>query len=159
MNALVAGVGNIFLGDDAFGPEVVREVAKCRLPSGVRVEDFGIRSLHLAYELLEPLDLLVLVDAVARGGPPGSLYLIEPEAEGEVVAADPHGMDLLTVFSLVRGMGGALPRTLLVGCQPADLSEGMGLSLPVRAAVKTAVEWTVELLWKEFEKGREAAVK
>lgn len=159
MNALVAGVGNIFLGDDAFGPEVVREVVARGLPAGARVEDFGIRGLHLAYELLEPLDLLVLVDAVSRGGAPGTLYLIEPEAGEDLGAADPHGMDLASVFALVRGMGGTLPRTLLVGCQPADLSERMGLSPPVRAAVKEAADWTLELIWKEAARGREASAK
>lgn len=153
MKALIAGVGNIFLGDDAFGPEVVRELRGRSLPEGARVEDFGIRGLHLAYELLEPLDLLVLVDAVSRSGEPGTLYLIEPEAVGSIAAADPHGMDLSSVFSLVRGMGGALPRTFLIGCQPKELSEGMGLSPPVRAAVETAANWTCDLVWKEFGRG------
>ena len=101
MNALVAGVGNIFRGDDGFGPAVIRRLAERSLPSGTRVEDFGIRGIHLAYELLEPIDLLVLVDAIGRDGEPGALYLIEPDAEAEFAAGDPHGMDLPSVFALV----------------------------------------------------------
>jgi len=149
MTALVAGVGNVFLADDGFGPEVVRHLAGRPFPAGTRVEDFGIRGIHLAYELLEPLDLLVVVDAVSRGGEPGTLYLIEAETEGEIASAGLHGMDLPSVFGFARSLGGRVPRTYVVGCQPADLSERMGLSPAVRAAVETAAGWICELLWKE----------
>lgn len=153
MNTLIAGVGNIFLADDGFGPEVVRKVAGRSLPAGTRVEDFGIRGVHLAYELLEGVDLLVIADAVSKGGEPGTLYLIEAETEGELASGDLHGMDLPSVFAMVRGMGGTMPRTYVVGCQPADLSERMGLSPLVSASLDAAVGWICELVWKEC--GRE----
>lgn len=157
MNTLIAGVGNIFLADDGFGPEVVREVAKRSLPRGTRVEDFGIRGLHLAYELLEGVDLLVIADAVSRGGEPGTLYLIEAETEGEFSAGGLHGMDLPSVFAMVRGMGGTMPRTYVVGCQPADLLERMGLSPQVHASLDAAAGWICELVWKESGRGSLAA--
>ncbi|MFO7156842.1 MAG: hydrogenase maturation protease [Pseudomonadota bacterium] len=149
MSVLVAGVGNVFRGDDGFGPEVVRKLSGRVLPAGTRVEDFGIRGIHLAYELLEPIDLLIVVDAVSRDGKPGTLYLIEAETEGEIASAGLHGMDLPSVFAFVRGMGGRVPRTYVVGCQPADLSERMGLSPAVRAAVEPATSWVCEIAWKE----------
>ncbi|MGH7848434.1 MAG: hydrogenase maturation protease, partial [Candidatus Binatia bacterium] len=71
---LVAGIGNIFLGDDGFGVEVARELAKRKLPESVRVVDFGIRGFDLAYALLDGYDLTILVDAAPRGGLPGTLY-------------------------------------------------------------------------------------
>lgn len=153
MRTLIAGVGNIFLGDDGFGPAVVQKLSGCSLPPGTKVEDFGIRGLHLAYELLEAWDLLLLVDAVDRKGPPGALYLIEPETEAELFAGGAvHGMDLPSVFALVRGMGGDLPRTLLVGCQPECLSERMGLGARVEAAVEKAAAWSLELVWEQADR-------
>lgn len=151
MKALVAGVGNVFLGDDGFGPAVIRRLHGRSFPPGTRVEDFGIRGIHLAYELLEPLDLLVIVDAVGRGDKPGALFLIEAEtATGLALGAgDPHGMDLSAVFALVRGMGGTMPPTYVVGCQPEDLSERMGLSPKVAAAVDRAADWVEEIVWQK----------
>ena len=79
---LVAGIGNIFLADDGFGVEVAQRLRRPALPDGVRVEDFGIRGVHLAYELLDGYDALVLVDAVPMGEPPGTVAVIEPELAG-----------------------------------------------------------------------------
>lgn len=150
---LVAGVGNIFLGDDAFGVEVAQRLAHMDLPDGVRVEDFGIRGMHLAYELLEGYDQAILVDAAPRGGTPGDLYVIEPEAReasvpspspGEVVY-DAHGMEPGSVLSMLETLGGEA-RVLVVGCEPADTSERMGLSEPVAAAVERAIPMIVRLL-------------
>lgn len=137
---LVAGIGNIFLGDDGFGPEVVR-----RLPqhpeSAVRVVDYGIRSLHLAYDLLDPWDALVLIDAVPNRGTPGSLVVFH--AESEVTSAaqlDAHAMNPDAVFAGVRALGGTVPPTVVVGCQVESVAEGIGLSGPVAAAVDVAVD-------------------
>ncbi|ELS50908.1 hydrogenase maturation protease [Streptomyces viridochromogenes] len=143
---LVAGVGNIFLADDAFGPEVIRALDRCPLPSEVRVRDFGIRGLDLAYELLDGCTTAVLVDAAPRGHRPGTLSLIEPDPP-EATAAPPeaHGMDPAKVLALAAHLGdGPLPRVLVLACEPqvlprADEDIAPGLSTPVREAVGRAV--------------------
>lgn len=153
---LVAGVGNIFLGDDGFGVEVVRRLAREPLPPPVKVVDFGIRSLHLAYALLEPIDLLLVVDTVLRDGPPGSLYLLEVNAAvGGPAALDgrsagPHGTDLASALAAAGAMGARLPRMLLVGCQPARLDEEMGLSPEVERAVEPALAMVRSILEQEL---------
>src|SRR5690242_10632753 len=126
--ALVAGVGNLFLGDDAFGIEVCRRLAAERLPPGARLFEAGIRTLHLAYELLEEVDLLVLIDAVDRGLPAGTLLLVEPAVEDlqPMAASGTHGMDVSAVFSTVRVLGGRLPRTRIVACQAECTDEVLG---------------------------------
>jgi hydrogenase maturation protease len=142
---LVAGIGNIFLGDDAFGVEVVRELSQRQIPPGVRVVDFGIRGLDLAYALMDGYDRVILVDAVPRGATPGTVYVIEPDVgNGEQTQlAETHGMDPVKVLRLVQSMGGRLPPLKLVGCEPAtfgtDEDPALGLSDPVQAAVPEAV--------------------
>ncbi|MDT0433659.1 MULTISPECIES: hydrogenase maturation protease [Streptomyces] len=139
---LVAGIGNLFLGDDGFGPEVVRRLAADGepLPGGVRVVDYGIRGMHLAYDLLDGYDALVLVDACAGGGVPGELTLLQVGVDdlgtGEF---DAHGMNPVAVLANLAKLGGTLPLTHLVGCTPADVGEGIGLSEAVAAAVPPAV--------------------
>jgi hydrogenase maturation protease len=164
VSALVAGVGNVFLGDDGFGVEVARRLAVAA-PAGVEVGDYGIRGIHLAFRLLDPPDVLVLVDAVARGGPPGTLYVLEPDlaaalagrAEGD--AADAHGMDLPAVFAAVQSMGGALPCVVrVVGCEPGDVGERMGLTAAVAAAVEPAAALVRSLLERELAATAGAAV-
>jgi hydrogenase maturation protease len=151
MNAsrvLVAGVGNIFLGDDAFGVEVVQRLARRDLPDGVRVVDFGIRMLDLTYALLDGYEAVVLVDAVPRGGTPGTLYVLEPEvdatggAEAGCLLVEGHGMNPVKVLRLAASMGGAVGRMLVVGCEPTPADDGEmqnDMSPPVRAAVDEAV--------------------
>jgi hydrogenase maturation protease len=148
---LVACIGNIFLGDDGFGVEVARRLAGRPLPEGVRVVDYGIRGLDLAYALLDGSEVTIFVDATPRGGTPGTIYVIEPDLD-EVLNAEAmveaHGMNPMNVLRLVVSMGGTLERILLVGCEPATLGgeEGaMGLSEPVLAAVDEAVA-TIESL-------------
>jgi len=142
---LVAGVGNIFRGDDAFGVEVVRRLAGRAMPPGVSVIDFGIRGHDLAYAILDGYDGVILVDATHRGGPPGTLYALEltPDELEQPGSVGTHGVDLPSVFRLVLAMGGAFPRLTLVGCEPAELGsddEGaMGLSELVQAVVELAV--------------------
>lgn len=141
---LIAGIGNIFLGDDAFGVEVAQRLARRALPDEVRVIDFGIRGLDLTYALLDGYETVILVDAVPRGGAPGTLYVMEP-ARGEAGRASiaTHGMDPVQVLRLAEAMGGKVERLLLVGCEPAaaDDYEDMrtGLSASVRAAVAEAI--------------------
>ncbi|MFD3678146.1 hydrogenase maturation protease [Streptomyces sp. NPDC058613] len=152
---LVAGIGNVFLGDDGFGVETVRALSAHPLPDGVEVVDFGVRGVHLAYQLLDGYDTLVLVDAAARGGAPGTLYLIEPDGAAPVepggAALDGHHMSPDTVLALLgtlcAGTGSTPPRrTLVVGCEPVTTEEGIGLSGPVAAAVPQAVRMLLDLL-------------
>ncbi len=147
-SVLVAGIGNIFLGDDAFGCEVVRRLAGRVWPEGVRVVDFGIRGFDLAYALLDGYDVTIFVDATPRGGEPGTLYTIEPDldelndAGPQALMVETHGMNPMKVLSMVKTMGGEFRRILLVGCEPQTFGpeEGhMGLSEPVEAAVGKAV--------------------
>jgi hydrogenase maturation protease len=157
---LVAGVGNVFFGDDGFGVEVSRRLSAEPLPPGVEVADFGIRGLHLAYRLLEPLRALVIVDAVPRGGPAGTLYVLEPDADGDPEEApDAHGMSLPAVFAAVRALGGALPRTRIVGCEPASVEERMGLSAAVEAAVRPAMRIVREVLEREVTSAAPGAAR
>jgi hydrogenase maturation protease len=144
---LVAGIGNIFLGDDAFGCEVVKRLSERSWPDNVRVVDFGIRGFDLAYALLDGYDVTIFVDATPRGDEPGTLYTIEPElkeiesidAAGGMV--DAHSMNPMKVLSMVKSMGGQFKKILLVGCEPGTFGpeEGqMGLSERVEAAVEPA---------------------
>ena len=150
---LVAGIGNVFATDDGFGSEVARRLTGRPSPDGVRVVDYGVRGLHLAYDLLDPWDALVLVDAVPDRGSVGRVAVLEIGAEHVRTGAqvDAHGMDPATVLATLTALGGQLPaRTLLVGCQVADTGDGLGLSAPVAAAVAEAVDVVDALLADEL---------
>lgn len=156
---LVAGIGNIFLGDDGFGVEVVRQLAGRELPEGVEVKDFGVRGLDLAYALQDDYEVVIFVDATPRGDKPGTVYLIEPEIEedGEVML-DAHGMDPVKVIKLSRVLGAKPTRTLVVGCEPQTVVSGdnyedvlVELSEPVRAAVEEAVKLVGSLVKETSE--------
>jgi hydrogenase maturation protease len=134
---LIAGIGNIFFGDDGFGPEVARALAADPIP-GATIQDYGIRSLHLAYELVSGYDRAFLIDAVSRDGPPGTLYVIEPEATAANTTPDAHRMDLENVLAFVRTIGGEPAPITLVGCQPFSMDPQIGLTPPVREAVHAA---------------------
>jgi len=134
---LVAGVGNIFFGDDGFGPEVARTLQR-EPPKTAKVEDFGIRGLHLAYELLAGYERAILIDAVPRGETPGTLYVIQPEDEIAGGPPDAHRMDVQNVFAYVRVLGGEPPAVTIVGCEPMTTEAGMDLSEPVRRSVDLA---------------------
>lgn len=146
---LVAGIGNIFMGDDAFGVEVARRLAEREWPAGVRVVDFGIRGFDLAYALQDGYETTILIDAYPCGDAPGTLYVVEPDVaslgpeQADSGVVDAHGMDPVKILRLAASMGGPLKRMLLVGCEPATLGpeEGlMGLSEPVRGALPEAVK-------------------
>jgi hydrogenase maturation protease len=154
MTTMVAGIGNIFLGDDAFGVELARRLTAETLPDGVRVADYGIRGMHLAYDLLEMApDTTILLDAVSRGGEPGTLYVLEigsGDVPGiEPSAVDAHGMTPDAVLALLDNLGGSAGRTLLVGCEPVSTEENIGLSTTVTAAVDRAVRVVLDLLTDE----------
>ena len=154
---LVAGVGNVFFGDDGFGVEVARRLGERPQPDGVDVVDFGIRGLDLTYALLAGYDAAILVDALPRGGAPGTLYVIEPEVEpADAPSIETHGMDPMKVLKLAAAMGGRLPLLRVVGCEPAPRSEAaemtMGLSPAVAVAAADAVR-LVEALVAELREG------
>jgi hydrogenase maturation protease len=149
---LVAGIGNIFLGDDAFGSEVARCMLQRRLPGDVVVKDFGIRTVDLLYSLMKNYDRVIIVDAAPRGGEPGSIYLIEPdekaltrrEAPGEDLSLDPHSMNPMRVLALARSMGAEIKNVRIVGCEPETPllsdSDTIGLSPRVSGAIPKAIE-------------------
>jgi hydrogenase maturation protease len=154
---LVAGVGNVFLGDDGFGVAVVQRLLEGPpLSERVDVADYGIRGVHLAYDLLDGRhEALVLVDALPLREPPGTLavlavdvddpgWTLRPSDALEAPAADGHGMDPESVLRLLRSLGGRVDRVVVVGCQPAAIEERMGLSAPVEAAVAEAVRVVAE---------------
>jgi hydrogenase maturation protease len=144
---LIAGIGNIFLGDDAFGIEVVKRFANRALPDGIRVIDYGIRGFDLTYALIDGADFTILVDACPRGGVAGDLYIVEPDlaslGDAEALAAgDAHGMNPMNVIRVAQAMGGPLKKILLLGCEPETFGpeEGkMGLSESVASAVERAI--------------------
>lgn len=158
---LVAGIGNVFMGDDAFGCEVARRLAERGLPTQVRVVDFGIRGFDLAYSLLDGYDLTILVDAMPRGGPPGTLYAIDPGVDrwdglaGDTQTIDMHGMNPAKVLALVKSMGGDLRRMVVVGCEPSELNpddeERLGLSAPVSASVDEAVSMIETIIQRALQ--------
>ncbi|HEX3565565.1 MAG TPA: hydrogenase maturation protease [Acidimicrobiales bacterium] len=151
---LCAGIGNIFFSDDGFGVEVANRLSRLPVPDCVRVEDYGIRGVHLAYELCNGYDALVLIDAMPMGDePPGTVVILEPDAppssadDDEIAPImDAHTMSPLVVLTTLANLGGSVDRILVVGCQPATIEEGMGLSEPVSAAVDRAVEMVSDLL-------------
>ena len=139
---LVAGIGNVFHSDDGFGSEVARRLAGLTWPAGVKVVDYGIRGLHLAFDLLVGWDALVLVDALPDRGQVGAVTVLTIGADdvGPGAAVDAHGMDPATVLAALARLGGRLPpATILVGCQVAETGDGMGLTPAVDAAVDDAV--------------------
>jgi hydrogenase maturation protease len=150
---LVAGIGNVFRTDDGFGSEVARRLSGTSWPAGVRVVDYGIRGLHLAYDLLDPWDVLVLVDALPARGEAGAVVVLEigEEHVGDRAAVDAHAMDPATVLAGLTALGGRLPpRALLVGCQISETGDGMGLTSAVAAAVDEGVRVVRSVVGREL---------
>jgi hydrogenase maturation protease len=149
---LVAGIGNIFLGDDGFGSEVVRNAEVDQDDPSVRVIDYGIRGMHLAYDLLEDWDTLVLVDAVPSRGSPGTLHVFQADHEDDreqgsaAAGLDGHSMDPAAVFASLRALGGSPPYTVVIGCEAGSVEEGIGLTEPVAKAVPRAARAVEEIV-------------
>lgn len=154
---LVGGIGNIFLGDDAFGVEVAQRLMRKNWPENVKIVDFGIRGIDLTYALLESWEAVILIDAAPRGGSPGTLYLIEPDAAEIAAASEPtagdllmdaHSMDPVKVLRLARSMGGNVQRMLLVACEPTAIAEEMEMEISpaVRSAIPEAVAMVESLI-------------
>ena len=167
--SLVAGVGNIFLGDDAFGSEVARRLLRRPWPPNVRVEDFGIRGFDLTFALSDGYDAVILIDATPRGGAPGTLYTIQPDlselklAAPESAAVETHGMNPMRVLAVAHGMGAEFQRIVVIGCEPSpetidpDGPGEMGLSEPVRMVVDEAVRMVEKLVAGFAVEGSEIA--
>ena len=152
---LVAGIGNIFLGDDGFGVEVVKRLSTCEFPAAVKVVDFGIRGFDLAYALQDGYETTILVDAYPHGQPAGTVSLVEPDLsqldESQQAVVETHGMNPLAVLRMATAMNGKLKKVLLVGCEPATFGgeEGrMGLSSAVEGAVDEAVSLVASVVNK-----------
>ncbi len=163
---LIAGVGNIFLGDDGFGVEVAKRLAQREQPKNIEVVDFGIRGMDLAYDALqEDYEAVIFVDVIPRGEQPGTVYLVEPEIEDDgEVTLDTHGMDPVKVIKLARALGAPPTRTLVVGCEPETVVSGedyddmlMELSEPVLAAVEEAVKLVESVVEEIGERSRHGA--
>ncbi|AGB22881.1 hydrogenase maturation protease [Mycobacterium sp. JS623] len=138
---LVAGIGNIFLGDDGFGPEVMRHVPQRLAGPRIQLVDYGIRGMHLAYDLLDGCEALVLVDAIPSRGSPGTVHIFEADLESLTAASglDAHAMDPGAVFASLNALGGTPPYTVVIGCEAANVDEGIGLSAEVATAIPAAV--------------------
>jgi hydrogenase maturation protease len=153
MRVLIAGVGNVLFGDDGFGLAVIERLASNRLPSGVRLMSAGVRGFDLASALLDGYDGAILVDAMSRGGSPGTLYVLEPDASraraegGLSLDVDAHAFEPGRALGLARAAGSKLSWVRVVGCEPSPLTEmSMTLSPPVEAAVETAAVLVTELI-------------
>ena len=162
---LIAGIGNIFMGDDGFGCEVAQRLSRCKLPEHVDVVDFGIRVRDLSYTLTDGYDCAILIDTVQRGGTPGTVYVIEPDLSDSGCESEPgehpiaaHDMDLTSILRFVASLGKRGPRVLLVGCEPEYLggdSGYIGLCAAVSAAVERAAA-EVQTLLKDLPRSRAA---
>ena len=159
-NILVAGIGNIFLGDDGFGVEVAKRLLKRPQPAGVKVADYGIRGFDLAFALMDGYDTAILIDALPRGGRPGSLYILEPDLAGlaqQPVAMETHNLDPAKVIRLVQAFGGQPGRVYVLGCEPATFGPEelgqMGLSEPVENVVDEAVSMAEEMIGQLCQEG------
>lgn len=153
MRSLIAGLGNIFEGDDGFGVAAIAALADRDWPEGVEIRDFGIRGVHLAYQLLDGYDLVVIIDAVSRGGPPGTIYVIDHANDADPSAddapmLDAHDLAPDAVLALVPRLGGTLGRVIVVGCEPASVAPGMGLSAEVAGSVDTAAQIVCDIVTK-----------
>jgi hydrogenase maturation protease len=127
---------------------VIRRGFEQLAEKGAYVVDYGIRGVHLAHDLLDEWDALILIDAIPGRGSPGTLHVFEAvhEALATTPALDAHGMDPVAVFGSLAALGGKPPFTVVVGCEADNVDEGMGLSPPVDGAVAGAVDAVAELL-------------
>jgi hydrogenase maturation protease len=163
---LLAGIGNVFLGDDGFGVEVAHRLESRPLPEGTSVADYGIRGVHLAYDLLDgEVETLIMIDALPTGEQPGTVTLLEVDEQvlAETVAdpepVDSHSMHPEAVLTTLHALGGHVERVLVVGCQPQSVQAGMTLSDPVAAAVEPAADLALNTAEKAAAKSKSAAAR
>jgi hydrogenase maturation protease len=154
---LVAGIGNIFLGDDGFGSEVIRHVPDHLASPRVQLVDYGIKGMHLAYDLLDGCEAFVLIDAIPSRGSPGTVHVFEVDHDTLTAATglDAHAMDPGAVFASLNALGGTPPYTVVIGCEVENVDEGIGLSTEVAAAVPEAVRALEDVLARLLEPVKE----
>ncbi|HEX4226023.1 MAG TPA: hydrogenase maturation protease [Pseudonocardiaceae bacterium] len=154
MRILIAGIGNMFLADDGFGVELAQRLTEHEFPAEVTVADYGISGMHLAYDLLTGYDTTILLDATPRGDEPGTITIVELDADhpfqGGQSAVDAHGMQPEAVLELLTLLGGKPGRMILLGCEPAEITDRIGLSAPVAAALDGAAQAVIELVDQEL---------
>jgi len=155
---LVAGLGDIHLGDDGFGVKVIKRLAAFRLLDWVRLADYGVRGLHLLYDVLDQdYDTIILVDIATRGGAPGTLYLIEADVaadmETDLCTPEAYAMTSDMSVTFLRACGSSSSRVLVLGCEPARVEEGIGLSTLVMQAVEQATTLLLDIVWREGRVG------
>ena len=156
MRMLIAGIGNMFLADDGFGVELAGRLSTHEFPDGVTVADYGISGMHLAYDLLTGYDTTILLDATTRGDEPGTVTIVELDPAQPIQpntsshAVDAHGMQPDAVIDLLTLLGGTPGRMLLVGCEPAEITDRIGLSAPVAAALDGAAQAVIDLVDTEL---------
>jgi hydrogenase maturation protease len=147
---LIAGIGNLFLGDDGFGVAVAHRLERYALGEDVNVAVIEGRGIRLAWELAGgSYDAAILVDATARGGEPGTLYVIEPDDEPAPEGdpdLDADGVTPANVLAWLRRMGAPAIPVVVIGCEPHTIGETVGLSKPVAAAVRGAIAMVREQL-------------
>jgi hydrogenase maturation protease len=151
MRVLVAGIGNVFLGDDGWGPAVIQALRAVAWPHGVEVEDFGVRGVELARSVARGCDAVIVVDAMTRGGEPGTLYVVEPKVPKEVVGIDVHEVDPARVLAFARSLGPLPTFIRVIGCEPGSFVESgadvaVALGPAVAAAIRPAVTVVRELV-------------
>lgn len=150
---LIAGIGNIFLGDDGFGCETVQVLRQMHLPADVKVIDYGIRGFDLAYALLESYETVIFVDAVSQGGAPGTIYLLEitEDSSGQDAAMNPHSIAPRDLLAMARSLGEVPSKVLIVGCEPADFGDELEGRMQLSAAVAASVPRAVDLIMDVVE--------
>jgi hydrogenase maturation protease len=153
MRTLVAGLGNVFEGDDGFGVAVAARLADEHWPEGAETRDYGIRGVHLAYQLLDGYDLVVIADAVTRGGQPGTLYVIDHATDDDLEPPgqdspmfDAHDLTPDAVLALVPLLVGTLGRVVVIGCEPQTIAPRMGLSAAVEGNVERAAQLVIDIV-------------
>ena len=140
---LVAGFGNLLLGDDGFGVAVVRKLAAEPIPAGVETLEVGTGGMELVYGLMGGFDRLIVVDAVRRGHAPGTLYVFRPSdadlasAPGEPI--DPHFAEPTRAMKMAKSLGYLPADVTVVGCEPGPCDLDLTLSPPVSTAVEQAL--------------------
>ena len=141
---LIAGFGNLLRGDDGFGVEVVNRLGASALPAHAQTMDVGIGGMHFVLRLMEGFEVVIVVDAVQHGQPPGTLYVFTPAEvdlgldSGERI--DPHFAEPARSLKFAKALGVLPGRVTVVGCEPESCHLGQCLSLPVSVAVDRAVQ-------------------
>lgn len=140
VRTLIAGFGNVLRGDDGFGVEVIRRLRERAPMADVELMEVGTAGILLAQELLTPCDRLIIVDAMTRGGGPGTVYVVRVESVDTIAEVDLHLAVPSRALALAKALGALPAEVFIVGCEPAEVDElTTELTPPVEAAVDAAL--------------------